>query len=116
MHTPGRFLAVTGGIIVCVGVTLAAQWRVQTKGIAKGAGGNAEFTSACPEVGGRENTRPLGDLGRGETAVQRGDGPIRMPRRVVRHPRCVSTSPQGRWRWPHQGPRPCLATVGAGAG
>ena len=50
MHTLKRLLVVTAGIIVCVGVTLSAQWRFQSKGVPKTAAGTPNLEAPAPKL------------------------------------------------------------------
>jgi len=50
MHTLKRLLVVTAGIIVCVGVTLSAQWRFQSKGVPKTAAGSPNLEAPAPKL------------------------------------------------------------------
>jgi hypothetical protein len=50
MHTPARILAVAAGIVVCVGVTLPAQWHVQTKGVPLTAAGAPNLEASAPKL------------------------------------------------------------------
>ena len=50
MHTLKRLLVVTAGIIVCVGVTLSAQWRFQSKGVPKTAAGAPNLEAPAPKL------------------------------------------------------------------
>jgi hypothetical protein len=50
MHTLKRLLIVTAGIIVCVGVTLSAQWRFQSKGVPKTAAGTPNLEAPAPKL------------------------------------------------------------------
>jgi hypothetical protein len=50
MHTLKRLLIVTAGIIVCVGVTLSAQWRFQSKGVPKTAAGTPNLEAPAPRL------------------------------------------------------------------
>jgi len=50
MHALASFLAVTAGIIVCVGVTLPAQWHVQTKGVPTTPAGTPNLEAPAPKL------------------------------------------------------------------
>jgi hypothetical protein len=50
MRTLARLLTVTAGIIVCVGVTLPAQWRVQTKGVPLTPAGTPNLEAPAPKL------------------------------------------------------------------
>jgi len=50
MHTLKRLMVVTAGIIVCVGVTLSAQWRFQSKGVPKTAAGTPNLEAPAPKL------------------------------------------------------------------
>jgi hypothetical protein len=50
MRTLVRTLAVTAGIIVCVDVTLPAQWRVQTKGVPLTPAGIPNLEGPAPKL------------------------------------------------------------------
>ena len=50
MHTLKRLIVVTAGIIVCVGVTLSAQWRFQSKGVPKTAAGTPNLEAPAPKL------------------------------------------------------------------
>jgi len=50
MHILARLLAVTAGIIVCVGVTLPAQWHVQTKGVPMTPAGTPNLEAPAPKL------------------------------------------------------------------
>jgi hypothetical protein len=69
MHTLATTCLLTTAMIVCVGLTLRAQWRdVVTKGVPVTPAGYAELRGTSPEIGGWR-TGPLGTLGCRETAV-----------------------------------------------
>ncbi len=50
MHTLARLLAITAGLLVCVGVTLPAQWRVQTKGVPMTPAGAPNLEAPAPKL------------------------------------------------------------------
>ena len=50
MHTFARLLTMTAGIIVCLGVTLPAQWHFQTKGVPMTPAGTPDLAAPAPKL------------------------------------------------------------------
>ena len=115
MHALPRLLTVAAGIILCAGTTLPAQWRVQTKGVPMTPAGAPNLRGARPEAGGPEHARLLGNLGRGERAMRRGQSPLGVHRRPARHPTGICQHRYRRARAGSQRPH-TLPAVGAGPG